>query len=88
MSTIRINQEDIYDYIKIGLFKDIEELLDWVNNIIKDGNRVSFYSSCIIPTGNPIVSFDKSADFLQWKTEFIENRKKTIEFIKNYKKIK
>jgi hypothetical protein len=84
MKNLRINHEDVFDLLQTGLINNIEELYDLINAIIKDGYKVSFYSSYLLTDDNPLVTFEKSDDFQKWRIEALANRKKTIEFIENY----
>lgn len=83
---MRINSEDITNYIVEKRFESIVEVYEWLELIILSGIKICYYDSYTTDSRYPSICFDNIEKFKIWKDERLEHRKKIEDFINKYKK--
>lgn len=83
MSEIRINNGDISNFLAEGKFENFEDVYNWIEFEIKNGNKISFYNSS--EDKNPQQKLSTQNDFQKWKSSDKKHRDELFERIEKIK---
>lgn len=82
---MRINQEDISNFIAEKIFKDINEAYDWMESEIKSGTIIFYYNSYLISENYPTIIFSEAKSFREWRKPLNVHREELLKRINTLK---
>lgn len=85
MKKMRVNQEDISNFIAEKIFQDINKAYDWMESEIKSGTQIFYYNSYLISENYPTIIFSDVKSFNEWRKPLNVHREELLKRINNLK---
>ena len=83
MKNLRINQEDITNFIAEKIFKDINHAYDWMELEIQGGTQICFFDTHLTSNNFPTKVFSDVQSFQEWRKPLNIHREELLLRIKN-----